>query len=283
LNNINNEFLVKCYYSFSDNEYIYFVMEYLNGGDLSFFFNSFKTLKEEVVKTYAAEIILACEYLHSKDIIHRDLKPENILLDSEGHISLTDFGFAKESIGSDQKTRTFCGTLEYMSPEMIKGTGYGKATDWWSVGILIFDMLTGEPPFRHKNEGTLQQKILKDKIHLPNYLSSETHSIMKGLLNRDDKKRLGSGVTGTQEIKNHSFFKGVNWKKYINKEVDPPFRPSVPKGMLDISNFDDDFTKQPAVDSPVPSMLSKSQDQLFFGFSYVRTPSPFLPEVSNKD
>jgi len=244
-------------------------MDFINGGQLLFHLREQAMFSEQLTRFYAAEVVLALEHLHSLDIIHRDLKPENILLDSEGHICLTDFGFAKEAMSDQKKTRTFCGTIEYMAPEMIKGSGYGKAADWWSVGILIYDMLTGEPPFRHKNEQTLQQKILTERLRFPNFLTGEAHSIIKGLVNRDDKKRLGAN--GCKEIKSHPFFKTINWKKLSNKEIDPPFKPTVVKGSMDISNFDTDFTNQLVTDSPVTGTLTDSHQKLFQGFSYVRS------------
>jgi len=190
LQKVQHPFIVSLHYCFQNQQKIYLVMDFVNGGQLLFHLREQAMFSEKQVQFYAAEVVLALEYLHKLDVIHRDLKPENILLNSEGHIVITDFGFAKELM-VDQKTRTWCGTIAYMAPETIKGTGYGKLADWWSVGILIFDMLTGEPPFRHKNEDILQKKILNDKIRLPNYLSSESHSIIKGLLNRDEKKDLG--------------------------------------------------------------------------------------------
>lgn len=226
---------------------------------------------EEMVRFYAAEVALALEHLHSLGIIHRDLKPENILLDHTGHITLTDFGFAKELL-NNEKTRTFCGTIEYMAPEMIKRNEYGPSADWWSLGILIYDMLSGEPPFRNKNENILQQKILKDKIKLATYFTSEACSIIKKLLERDEKKRLGSGPNGAREVKSHPFFKGINWKKLADLELEPPFRPAVPKGILDTSNFDTEFTEQSIAHTPSDFDLTGSQQKLFQGFSYVRTP-----------
>jgi len=275
LRKIRHSFIVSLHYAFQNESKVYLVMDYINGGQLLYHMREQAMLSEPLVKFYAAETVLALEHLHQLDIIHRDLKPENILIDSQGNISLTDFGFAKESINDSNKTKTFCGTVEYMSPEMIKGEGYGKTTDWWSLGILIYDMLTGEPPFRHKNEGVLHQKILKDKIKCPKYFSGEACSLIKGFLNRDASKRLGSGAHGIEDIKKHLFFKGINWKKLLNKEIDPPFRPTVPKGKLDTSNFDEEFTNVPAVDSPVTYRLTESEAKLFKNFSWVRADEDF--------
>ena len=210
---------------------------------------------EEVVRFYAAEVLLALEHLHSIGVIHRDLKPENILLDEEGHLALTDFGLAKENMESpESNTRTFCGTVEYMAPEMIQGQGYGRSADFWSLGVLVYDMLTGNPPFQHKNEQKLREKILKDKIKLPAFLTAEAHSIIKALLNRDPKKRLGSGPKGAAEIKQHPFFKSVRWDKLYNRESRPPYRPEIKKSGAKtdvVSCFDDEYIKDKVITAHV--------------------------------
>jgi len=238
---------------------------------------------EDLVRFYTAEIVLALEHLHGQGIVHRDLKPENVLLNGDGHICLTDFGLSK-AMEEGQTTRTFCGTLEYMAPEMIKGAGYDKSADWWSVGVLIYDMLTGNPPFLDKNQGALEKKIMTQKLRLPPYLSSAATSIIRGLMNRDVAKRLGSGKTGVRTIKNHPFFRGIPWKKMQHLESTPPFLPRIEKGMMDHSNFDTKYTNAIPLDSPVNSldMITSSQKELFAGFSYVRSCSPiaFSPSGS---
>eukprot|EP01125_Pyxidicula_operculata_P001948 TRINITY_DN118_c0_g1_i2.p2 TRINITY_DN118_c0_g1~~TRINITY_DN118_c0_g1_i2.p2 ORF type:complete len:179 (-),score=36.50 TRINITY_DN118_c0_g1_i2:57-593(-) len=167
-------------------------------------------------------------------------------------------------------TSTFCGTMEYMAPEMIRGEKYGKAADFWSVGVLIYDMLTGEPPFRHKNRKKLQEQILKQKILMPSYWSKDTHSIIRGLTERDPEKRLK-----VNDIKAHPFFKTISWSKLSQQEIEPPFKPSVPSGAIDYSNFSPTYTKAVTTFSPaVP--LSSSQNDLFKGFSYAGQFSPPL-------
>jgi len=269
LRKVNHPFVVALHYAFQTDQRLYLVMDFMNGGQLLFHLRKQAMFSEQMVKFYTAEIVLALEHLHGLGIIHRDLKPENILLDSEGHISLTDFGLAKEMI-MDEKTKTFCGTLEYMSPEMVEGKGYGMPTDWWSLGILIYDMFCGEPPFRSKNNSTLYQKILKDKIRLPAYLSAESHSIIKSFCNRNEPKRLGSGKNSIKDIKSHPFFNGINWKKLFEKDIPPPFTPEIPRGALDVSNFDEEFINQKVVDSPC-DVLDETQNDLFKGFSFVRS------------
>jgi len=282
LRNVRHPFIVQLYYAFQNECKVYLVMDFVNGGQILFHLREQAMFSEQLVRFYSAQVILAVEHLHLLDVIHRDLKPENILINQTGYIALTDFGFAKEEMTDGSKTRTFCGTIEYMAPEMISGSGYGKAADWWSVGILIFDMLTGGPPFRSKNDGALQKKIMTEKLRLPVYLSAEAHSIIKGLLNRDDKKRLGSGKTGAKEIKAHPFFKGINWKKLERMEMEPPFRPNVPNGTLDVSNFDVEFLNQPVTESPPEYELTQSQESLFRNFSFVRSCTPDVSAMESE-
>jgi serine/threonine protein kinase len=284
LRSIRHPFIVSLHYAFQTEGKVYLVMDYLNGGQLFFHLREEAMFSEDLVRFYTAEIVLALEHLHQQGIIHRDLKPENILLNSDGNLCLTDFGLSK-AVEEGQSARTFCGTLEYMAPEMLKGQPYGKATDWWSLGILIYDMLTGNPPWTSANNSTLQKKILTQKLRLPTYLSREAASIIRQLLNRDAKKRLGSGKNGIRDIKEHPFFKGVPWKKMLNKEVDPPFRPRIEKGVFDVGNFDKKFTDAAPTDSPVKSIddITASQRELFAGFSYVRSCSPiaFSPSTAS--
>jgi len=188
LRKVRHPNIVSLNYAFQTQGKVYLVMDLLLGGQLFFHMTRERMFSEEQVRFYAAEIALALEHLHSLGIIHRDLKPENILLDSQGHVNLTDFGLAKEDMGANDKTGTFCGTIEYMAPEMISGQGYGKEADWWSLGILIYDMLIGNPPFKHKNRKVLQDKIMKDKIKMPDYLTGEAITLIKGLLERNVKK-----------------------------------------------------------------------------------------------
>ncbi|KAL0402999.1 UNVERIFIED_CONTAM: Serine/threonine-protein kinase AtPK2/AtPK19 [Sesamum radiatum] len=211
-------------------------------------------------------------HLHAHGVMHRDLKPENILLDAEGHAMLTDFGLAKQ-FDEETRSNSMCGTLEYMAPEIILGKGHDKAADWWSVGILLYEMLTGKPPFVGGNRQKIQQKILKDKFKLPAFLSSDAHSLLKGLLQKDASKRLGSGQTDSSEIKGHKWFKSINWKKLEAREIQPSFLPQV-AGKHCVANFDERWTKMPLLDSPASS--PKFSENPFKGFSYVRPAAQFL-------
>ncbi|KAM7532092.1 hypothetical protein LguiB_035502 [Lonicera macranthoides] len=184
---------------------------------------------------------------------------------------LTDFGLAKQ-FEENKRSNSLCGTVEYMSPEIVLGKGHDKAADWWSVGILLFEMLTGKPPFVGGNREKIQQKIIKDKIKLPAFLSSEAHSLLKGLLQKDPGKRLGSGPTGSEDVKRHKWFKPINWKKLEAREIQPSFCPEV-AGKQCIANFDKRWTDMPLLDSPASSPKTEN---LFQGFTYVRPASSYL-------
>ncbi|PON32110.1 cGMP-dependent kinase [Parasponia andersonii] len=184
---------------------------------------------------------------------------------------LTDFGLAKQ-FEENTRSNSLCGTVEYMSPEIVLGKGHDKAADWWSVGVLLFEMLTGKPPFTGNRE-KIQQKIVKDKIKLPAFLSSEAHSLLKGLLQKDASKRLGSGPRGSIEIKSNKWFKPINWRKLDAREIQPSFRPEV-AGKHCVANFEKQWTDMPVVDSPVASPVASGN--LFMGFSYVRPAASVL-------
>lgn len=275
LTKVDHPFIVQLKYSFQTKYRLFLVLDFVNGGHLFFQLYRQGLFREDLARFYTAEIVSAVSHLHANGIMHRDLKPENILLDAEGHVMLTDFGVAKEF---DESTRSnsMCGTLEYMSPEILQGRGHDKAADWWSVGILMYEMLTGKPPFRGGNRQKIQQKIVKDKIKLPAFLSSEAHSLLKGLLQKESSRRLGSGSGGSNEIKSHSWFKTINWKKLEDREIKPSFVPQV-AGKQCIANFEECWTNLPPVlDSPAAS--PKCKENPFKGFTYVRPAAPFLTE-----
>ncbi|XP_043718229.1 serine/threonine-protein kinase AtPK2/AtPK19-like [Telopea speciosissima] len=272
LTKVDHPFIVQLRYSFQTKYRLYLVLDFVNGGHLFFQLYHHGLFREDLARIYTAEIVSAVSHLHANGIMHRDLKPENILLGADGHAMLTDFGLAKEF---DESTRSnsLCGTVEYMAPEIVLGKGHDKAADWWSVGVLLFEMLTGKPPFIGGNRGKIQQKIIKDKIKLPGFLSSEAHSLLKGLLQKDASKRLGSGPGGNEEIKRHKWFKQINWKKLEARQIQPSFCPEV-AGKHCIANFDERWTNMPLLDSPAAS--PKPNDCSFNGFTYVRPVAPFL-------
>jgi p70 ribosomal S6 kinase len=275
LTKVDHPFVVQLRYSFQTKYRLYLVLDFINGGHLFFQLYNQGLFKEELARIYAAEIVSAVAHLHANGIMHRDLKPENIILDADGHAMLTDFGVAKE-FDENTRSNSMCGTVEYMAPEIIQGRGHDKAADWWSVGILLYEMLTGQPPFIGGNREKVQQKIVKEKIKLPTFLSSEAHSLLKGLLHKEAGRRLGSGPRGSDEIKNHKWFKSINWKKLEARQIQPSFRPNV-AGKTCIANFDECWTSMPVLDSPVASPVAA--DSNFVGFSYVRS-SSFLQKPS---
>ncbi|XP_063126053.1 ribosomal protein S6 kinase beta-1 isoform X6 [Rattus norvegicus] len=211
---------------------------------------------------------MALGHLHQKGIIYRDLKPENIMLNHQGHVKLTDFGLCKESIHDGTVTHTFCGTIEYMAPEILMRSGHNRAVDWWSLGALMYDMLTGAPPFTGENRKKTIDKILKCKLNLPPYLTQEARDLLKKLLKRNAASRLGAGPGDAGEVQAHPFFRHINWEELLARKVEPPFKPLL-QSEEDVSQFDSKFTRQTPVDSPDDSTLSESANQVFLGFTYV--------------
>ncbi|KAL4311111.1 hypothetical protein GQ457_01G048200 [Hibiscus cannabinus] len=270
LTKVDHPFIVQLRYSFQTKYRLYLVLDFVNGGHLFFQLYRQGLFREDLARIYTAEIVSAVSHLHANGIMHRDLKPENILLDADGHVMLTDFGLAKE-FDENTRSNSMCGTLEYMSPEIVLGKGHDKAADWWSVGILLYEMLTGKPPFRG-NRQKIQEKIIKEKMKLPAFLSSEAHSILKGLLQKEASKRLGSGQGGSEEIKRHKWFKSINWKKLDAREIRPSFLPEV-AGNQCVANFEEYWTNMPVHDSPVAS--PNFGENPFKGFTYVR-PAGFI-------
>jgi p70 ribosomal S6 kinase len=265
---VKHPFIVDLKYAFQTDGKLYLIMEYLSGGELFMHLEREGIFLEDTASFYLSEIILALEHLHTQGIIYRDLKPENILLDGQGHVKLTDFGLCKEQIQEGGVTHTFCGTIEYMAPEILMRVGHGKAVDWWSLGALMYDMLTGAPPFTAENRKKTIEKILKGKLNLPPYLTPDARDIIRKLLKRQANQRLGYGPIDAIPIKSHMFFKSCNWEDVIHRRVEPPFKPTL-VGDDDVSLFDTKFTKQPPIDSPDDSTLSESANLVFQGFTYV--------------
>jgi len=265
---VKHPFIVDLHYAFQTGGKLYLILEYLSGGELFMHLEREGIFLEDTACFYLSEITLALEHLHQQGIIYRDLKPENILLDYRGHIKLTDFGLCKEAIDEGVVTHTFCGTIEYMAPEILTRTGHAKAVDWWSLGALMFDMLTGAPPFTAENRKKTIEKILKCKLNLPPYLTPDARDLLRKLLKRQPSQRLGAGLDDAELIKRHHFFRQINWVDVIAQRTEPPIKPSLTSDD-DASLFDTRFTKQPAIDSPDESMLSESANQVFLGFTYV--------------
>lgn len=252
---------------------LYLVTDYAPGGELFFWLKRDRVFSQSRVKLYAAELVLALEHLHDSDVVYRDLKPENILLDAEGHIKLTDFGLSKEAVtgaGAEGGTRTFCGTPEYLAPEILENTGHGKAVDWWSLGTLLYEMCAGLPPFYDEDIEMMYEKIMTADLVFPRHFLPETRSLLASMLQRDYRKRLGCG--GASEIKSHPFFAGLDWDAVTAGKVTPVFRPPPPLTDADTPNFEDEFTREAPVDSvPDPTaQLSATQVEKahFEGFTY---------------
>jgi len=263
LTKLKHPFLVNLNYSFQTNEQLHFVLDFVNGGELFFHLQNERRFPEDRVRFYAAEILLALEHLHNAGVIYRDLKPENLLLTDQGHIVMTDFGLAKEGMFSyDAKTDTFCGTPEYLAPEVLLGNGYGKAVDWWSFGCLVYEMLSGLPPFYSQNVQDMYKRILSDKLIFAKEVSPEAKELITALLTKDPERR----AADPNVLKRYKFFESVNWDALYNKQVPPPFVPPV-SGKGDISMIDPSFTEQRATlsaGSDEPSLTASQQKSADF-------------------
>ncbi|XP_047283214.1 ribosomal protein S6 kinase alpha-1 isoform X1 [Homo sapiens] len=269
LADVNHPFVVKLHYAFQTEGKLYLILDFLRGGDLFTRLSKEVMFTEEDVKFYLAELALGLDHLHSLGIIYRDLKPENILLDEEGHIKLTDFGLSKEAIDHEKKAYSFCGTVEYMAPEVVNRQGHSHSADWWSYGVLMFEMLTGSLPFQGKDRKETMTLILKAKLGMPQFLSTEAQSLLRALFKRNPANRLGSGPDGAEEIKRHVFYSTIDWNKLYRREIKPPFKPAVAQPD-DTFYFDTEFTSRTPKDSPgIPP--SAGAHQLFRGFSFVAT------------
>ncbi|DAZ94392.1 TPA: hypothetical protein N0F65_003256 [Lagenidium giganteum] len=243
----DHPYIVSLYYAFQSQDRLFLVMEYCGGGDLLSALTRRKAFTESEAAFYIGEISLALSHLHSKNIVFRDLKPENVVMDLEGHCLLTDFGISKEGIKDHTSANTFCGSPMYLAPEMLSRSGHGFALDWYSVGALLFELLTGLPPYYTNDKKQLFHNILRGHLVIPDYLSNNARDLIKRLLHRDPKQRLGSGPRGDKEIFEHPFFAGVDWERLKRRELPPPFKPKTtadPTGMPDTSNFPQAFTDQ---------------------------------------
>jgi len=256
---IEHPFIVNLLNTFQDEKRLFMLLEYVNGGELFSFLRKEGRLPNDHARFYAGEIILAFAYLHSMHIVYRDLKPENLLIDCEGHIKITDFGFAKVV---EDRTWTLCGTPEYLAPEIIQSKGHGKGVDWWALGILMFEMLAGYPPFYDENPFGIYQKVLAGRIDFPRHFDVKAKDLIKRLLTHDRAKRFGCLKHGAEDLKKHKWYKGIDWDVTLNRGTAPPFVPNV-KSMDDTSMFD----RYPeSTEGSAPTIASKDQ-ALFDGFA----------------
>ncbi|KAK4916761.1 Serine/threonine kinase [Elasticomyces elasticus] len=265
-NKERHPFLVNLHACFQTETRVYFVMEYIAGGDLMLHIQrgQFGTKRAQF---YAAEVCLALKYFHENGVIYRDLKLDNIMLCLDGHIKIADYGLCKEDMWYGSTTSTFCGTPEFMAPEILLDKKYGRAVDWWAFGVLIYQMLLQQSPFRGEDEDEIYDAILADEPLYPIHMPRDSVSILQKLLTREPEMRLGSGPTDAQEIMSHAFFRNVNWEEVYRKSGTAPFVPAV-KNRADTSNFDSEFTSVTPVLTPVQSVLTQAMQEEFRGFSY---------------
>uniref|UniRef100_A0A7N8Y9B0 non-specific serine/threonine protein kinase n=1 Tax=Mastacembelus armatus TaxID=205130 RepID=A0A7N8Y9B0_9TELE len=243
LQNTRHPFLTTLKYAFQTHDRLCFVMEYANGGELFFHLSRERVFTEDRARFYGAEIVSALEYLHSRDVVYRDLKLENLMLDKDGHIKITDFGLCKEGITPEATMKTFCGTPEYLAPEVLEDNDYGRAVDWWGLGVVMYEMMCGRLPFYNQDHERLFELILMEEIRFPRNLSPEARSLLAGLLKKDPKQRLGGGPNDAKEVMSHKFFFTINWQDVVQKKLTPLFRPQV-TSETDTRYFDEEFTAQ---------------------------------------
>ncbi|SAM04911.1 hypothetical protein [Absidia glauca] len=249
-------FVVDLFCTFQDGHNLHMLLEYVVGGELFTHLRRAGRFTNDITRFYASEIALALEYLHAKNIIYRDLKPENILIDHQGHIKITDFGFAKTVL---DRTWTLCGTPEYLAPEIIQSKGHGKAVDWWGLGVIIFEMLAGYPPFFDDNSFGVYEKILAGKVQFPAHFDPLAKDLLKRLLVGDRSKRLGNLKSGSEDVKRHKWFRGVDWIGLLDKSVRAPIIPPY-RHPGDTANFEK-YASDLAEDDARHHQLTASPDQ----------------------
>uniref|UniRef100_A0A671MUV7 Serine/threonine-protein kinase Sgk1-like n=1 Tax=Sinocyclocheilus anshuiensis TaxID=1608454 RepID=A0A671MUV7_9TELE len=264
LKTLNHPFLVKLHFSFQTKDRLYLVLDYACGGELFYHLQREGVFGEPRARFYAAEMACALGYLHSLKIVYRDLKPENILLDSAGHVVLTDFGLCKEGMSGRGTTRTFCGTPEYLAPEVLLQKEYDRTVDWWGLGAVLHEMLYGLPPFYNADRLEMLRNIIYQPLVLKPGVSSAARDLLMRLLNRDRAKRLGAKRDLT-ELQSHPFFSSIHWDELVAKQIPPPYVPLL-SGPGDLTNIDPRFTEL-----PVPQSLGACEEYgaTFPGFTYI--------------
>ncbi|XP_062621740.1 serine/threonine-protein kinase N2-like [Saccostrea cucullata] len=269
INSMRHPFLVNLFACFQTEAHVIFVMEYACGGDLMMHIHS-DVFSEPRTVFYSGCVVLGLQYLHEHDIVYRDLKLDNLLLDQEGYLKIADFGLCKEGMGYGDRTSTFCGTPEFLAPEVLTETSYTRSVDWWGLGVLIFEMLVGESPFPGDDEEEVFDSIVNEEVRYPRFLSTEAIAIMRRLLRRNPDRRLGSSERDADDVKKQAFFRNLAWDDLLMKKVKPPFVPTV-KHSEDVSNFDEEFTQERAVLTPAKDRksLAPEDQSLFRDFNYI--------------
>ncbi|XP_037948955.1 serine/threonine-protein kinase N isoform X8 [Teleopsis dalmanni] len=267
-NAMRHPFLVNLFACFQTEQHVCFVMEYAAGGDLMMHIHT-DVFSEPRAVFYAACVVLGLQYLHENKIIYRDLKLDNLLLDTEGYVKIADFGLCKEGMGFGDRTGTFCGTPEFLAPEVLTETSYTRAVDWWGLGVLIFEMLVGESPFPGDDEEEVFDSIVNDEVRYPRFLSLEAIAIMRRLLRKNPERRLGSSERDAEDVKKQAFFRSIGWDDLLLRRVKPPFVPTI-NHLEDVSNFDEEFTSEkPHLTPPKePRLLTDEEQHFFKDFTY---------------
>ncbi|XP_017272239.1 serine/threonine-protein kinase N1b isoform X1 [Kryptolebias marmoratus] len=269
VNSSHHPFLVNLFACFQTPEHVCFVMEYTAGGDLMMHIHA-DVFSEPRAAFYSACVVLGLQFLHEHKIVYRDLKLDNLLLDTEGFVKIADFGLCKEGMGYGDRTSTFCGTPEFLAPEVLTDTSYTRAVDWWGLGVLVYEMLVGESPFPGDDEEEVFDSIVNDEVRYPRFLSTEAIGIMRRLLRRNPERRLGSGEKDAEDVKKQPFFRAMDWEGLLHRKVPPPFVPTI-AAKHDVSNFDAEFTAEaPALTPPRERRaLSRKEQDNFKDFDYV--------------
>ncbi|XP_074791295.1 serine/threonine-protein kinase N1 isoform X1 [Natator depressus] len=269
VNSSRHPFLVNLFACFQTPEHVCFVMEYTAGGDLMMHIHT-DVFTEPRATFYAACVVLGLQFLHERKIVYRDLKLDNLLLDKEGFVKIADFGLCKEGMGYGDRTSTFCGTPEFLAPEVLTDTSYTRAVDWWGLGVLVYEMLVGESPFPGDDEEEVFDSIVNDEVRYPRFLSTEAIGVMRRLLRRNPDRRLGSSERDAEDVKKQPFFRFIDWEALLARRLPPPFVPII-KGREDISNFDEEFTAEaPALTPPrEPRPLTAAEQEAFRHFDYL--------------
>ncbi|XP_039859361.1 serine/threonine-protein kinase N2-like [Simochromis diagramma] len=268
INASRHPFLVNLHGCFQTSDHVCFVMEYLPGGDLMIHIHN-DVFTEAQTRFYSACVLLGLEFLHLNKIIYRDLKLDNLLMDADGFVKITDFGLCKEGMGHGDRTSTFCGTPEFLAPEVLTDDNYTRAVDWWGMGVLIYEMLVGESPFPGEDEEEVFDSIVNDDVQYPTCIPPNAVAIIQKLLKKNPLKRLGAGERDANEVKGEKFFETIDWEALLAKKVTPPFLPSI-KEPTDVSNFDSEFTQlQPTLSPPSkPFSLSAEHQEVFADFDF---------------